>query len=66
MYSNYASFIKRAEIRIFEQQQSLEAAPLRSSQLRAGLAEMASDTRNSRWPSRDLKYLIRATDSNAI
>src|SRR5260370_33999080 len=28
MYSNYASFIKRAEIRIFEQQQSLQAVPL--------------------------------------
>ena len=29
MYSSYASFIKRAEIRIFEQQQSLQAEPLK-------------------------------------
>src|SRR5262250_2084989 len=28
MYSNYASFIERAEIRIFEQEQSLQAKPL--------------------------------------
>src|SRR5262249_16625592 len=28
MYNNYASFIERAEIRIFEQQQSLQDAPL--------------------------------------
>jgi len=29
MYSSYASFIKRAEIRIFEQKQSLQAVPLK-------------------------------------
>src|SRR5438093_3528068 len=28
MYNNYASFIERAEIRIFEQQQSLQDVPL--------------------------------------
>jgi flagellar motor protein MotB len=28
MYTNYSSFIERAEIRIFEQEQSLQAAPL--------------------------------------
>src|SRR6185503_17009881 len=27
MYTNYSSFLERAEIRIFEQQQSLQAAP---------------------------------------
>ncbi|HVI06324.1 MAG TPA: OmpA family protein, partial [Sphingomicrobium sp.] len=40
MYSSYASFIKRAEIRIFEQQESLEAAPLKIIPVDdAGLAE---------------------------
>src|SRR5260370_38957755 len=40
MYSSYASFIKRAEIRIFEQQQSLQAAPLKIIAVDdAGLAE---------------------------
>jgi hypothetical protein len=40
MYSNYASFIARAEIRIFEPQQSLQAAPLESIAVdEKGLAE---------------------------
>src|SRR2546423_1006742 len=39
MYNNYSSFIQRAEIRIFEQQQSLEAVPLVIIAVRgAGLA----------------------------
>src|SRR6266850_2074796 len=40
MYSNYASFIKHAEIRIFEQQESLQAVPLKIIAVdEAGLAE---------------------------
>jgi len=51
MYSNYASFIKRAEIRIFEQQQSLEAAPLKIITVDdAGLAEWHPTQEISRWP----------------
>ncbi len=65
MYSNYASFIKRAEIRIFEQQQSLEAAPLKIITVDdAGLAEWHPTQEILAGPSRDLKYLLRAYDSN--
>src|SRR5499433_1732865 len=65
MYSNYASFIKRAEIRIFEQQQSLEAAPLRIIAVDGeGLAEWHPTPEILAGPARDLKYLLRAYDSN--
>jgi len=63
MYSNYASFIKRAEIRIFDQQQSLEAAPLQIIAVDdAGFAEWHPTTEILSGPSRDLKYLLRAYD----
>jgi flagellar motor protein MotB len=65
MYSNYASFIKRAEIRIFEQQQSLETAPLKIIAADdAGLAEWHPTPEILAGPARDLKYLLRAYDSN--
>jgi flagellar motor protein MotB len=63
MYSNYASFIKRAEIRIFDQQQSLQAAPLQIIAVDdAGFAEWLPTTGILAGPSRDLKYLLRAYD----
>ena len=63
MYSNYASFIKRAEIRIFDQQQSLQAVPLQIIAVDdAGLAEWHPTTGILAGPSRDLKYLLRAYD----
>jgi flagellar motor protein MotB len=62
MYSNYASFIKRAEIRIFEQQQSLQAAPLKIIAVDdAGLAEWHPTP--GILAARELKYLLRAYDS---
>jgi flagellar motor protein MotB len=64
MYSNYASFLKRAEIRIFEQQQSLEAAPLKIIPVDdAGLAEWHPTAEILAGPARELKYLLRAYDS---
>src|SRR5262249_50102063 len=63
MYTNYASFIKRAEIRIFDQQQSLQAAPLQIIAVDDdGFAEWHPTTRILAGPSRDLKYLLRAYD----
>lgn len=63
MYSNYLSFIKRAEIRIFDQQQSLQAAPLKIIAVDdAGFAEWHPRTEILAGPSRDLKYLLRAYD----
>jgi flagellar motor protein MotB len=64
MYSSYAGFIKRAEIRIFEQQQSLQAAPLKIIAVdAAGLAEWHPTAEILSGPSRELKYLLRAYDS---
>jgi flagellar motor protein MotB len=64
MYSNYASFIKHAEIRIFEQQQSLEAAPLKIIAVDdAGLAEWNPKAEMLEGQARELKYLLRAYDS---
>jgi flagellar motor protein MotB len=64
MYSSYASFIKRAEIRIFEQQQSLQAVPLKVIAVDdAGLAEWHPTAEMLAGPARELKYLLRAYDS---
>jgi len=65
MYSNYASFIKRAEIRIFKQQESLQAVPLKIIAVDdAGLAEWHPTGEMLTGPARELKYLLRAYDSN--
>jgi flagellar motor protein MotB len=64
MYNNYASFIKRAEIRIFDQQQSLQAAPLKTIAVDdAGLAEWQPTAEVLAGPARELKYVLRAYDS---
>jgi flagellar motor protein MotB len=64
MYSNYASFIKRAEIRIFDQQQSLQAVPLKIISVDdAGLAQWQPEKEILPGPARELKYLLRAYDS---
>jgi flagellar motor protein MotB len=64
MYSSYGSFIKRAEIRIFEQQQSLQAVPLKIIAVDdAGLAEWHPTAEILAGPARELKYLLRAYDS---
>ena len=64
MYNNYASFIERAEIRIFEQQQSLQDVPLEIIAVDdAGLAEWQPAAKTLAGPERELKYLLRAYDS---
>src|SRR5260370_2427418 len=64
MYSSYTSFIKRAEIRIFEQQQSLQPEPLKIIAVDdAGLAEWHPTAEILSGPARELKYLLRAYDS---
>ena len=64
MYSNYGSFIKRAEIRILEQQESLQAVPLEISAVDdAGLAEWHPTAEILAGPARELKYVLRAYDS---
>src|SRR5215469_2800334 len=64
MYNNYASFIKRAEIRIFDQRQSLQAVPLKIIAVDdAGLAEWQPTAEMLGGPARELKYVLRAYDS---
>src|SRR6266567_3633563 len=64
MYNNYASFIKRAEIRIYDQQQSLQAVPLKTIAVDdAGLAEWQPTSEILAGPARELKYVLRAYDS---
>ena len=61
MYANYAHFIERAEVRIFELEQSLEAEPV-------GVVVFGPDG-SGEWlpepglfatPARELKYVLRA------
>ena len=64
MYNNYSSFIARAEIRIFEKQQSLQAVPLEIIAVGdAGLAEWQPAAKTLAGPARELRYLLRAYDS---
>ena len=64
MYNNYAAFIHRAEIRIFDQSQSLEAVPLKIIAVNdAGLAEWQPGEETLAGPTRELKYVLRAYDS---
>src|SRR5262249_522311 len=61
MYNHYASFIERAEIRIFEQQQSLQDVPLEIIPVdEAGLAVWLPAAKILTAPARELKYLLRA------
>ncbi|HVH88600.1 MAG TPA: OmpA family protein [Terriglobales bacterium] len=64
MYNNYSAFIKRAEIRIFDQEQSLQTAPLEIIAVDdTGFAEWQPATRTLASGARELKYLLRAYDS---
>lgn len=63
MYSNYTSFLKRAEIRIFDQQ-SMQAEPLAIIPVDdAGLAAWQPEAQILEGPARQLQYLLRAYDS---
>jgi flagellar motor protein MotB len=64
MYSNYAAFIDGAEIRIFEQQQSLQTEPLEIIAIDdKGLVEWQAAARTLAGGTRELKYLLRVYDS---
>jgi flagellar motor protein MotB len=64
MYNNYSSFIERAEIRIFAQQQSLQDVPLEIIPVdETGLAVWHQAERLLTGQERELKYLLRAYDS---
>ena len=61
MYNNYAHFIGRSEIRIFDAEQSLRAAPLDVVEIDSdGLAAWQPEEERFRAPLRELKYVLRA------
>ena len=63
MYSNYASFIDRAEVRIFEIDESVRSAPLHVIDIDPeGLGEWQPEIRSFQGPVKELKYVLRAYD----
>jgi flagellar motor protein MotB len=64
MYTNYMSFIERAEVRVFGAQQSTQAEPLEVIPVDAeGLAEWRTAADRLEDSARELKYLLRAYDA---
>jgi flagellar motor protein MotB len=64
MYDNYSSFIDRAEVRIFDPEQSLQGVPLESIAIDdAGLAEWQPAVAPLAGPVRELRYVLRAYDA---
>ena len=63
-YSNYASFIERAEVRVFRQGQSTQAAPLAVLDVNQdGLAEWQPEDLDFPAPALELSYVLRAYDA---
>jgi len=64
MYSNYSSFIERAEVRIFPEQGSLQAEPIAVMALdEAGFAEWLPAVDSFAGSTRELRYVLRAYDA---
>jgi flagellar motor protein MotB len=63
LYSNYRSFIARAEVRIFDKGQSVRDVPLAIVALNAdGLAQWQPEFESLSAPTRELEYLVRVYD----
>ena len=61
MYTNYSSFIERAEIRVFEPGQSLESEPLDVIDIDLeGVAEWVAPAEDFKTPLDRLAYVLRA------
>ena len=64
LYSNYPAFIDRAEVRIFDEKQSLRDEPLAVVPVnREGYAEWQAQFEEYQAPGRVLKYLLRVYDA---
>ncbi|HEX5648696.1 MAG TPA: hypothetical protein VFX69_03485, partial [Steroidobacteraceae bacterium] len=64
MYSNYAAFIERAEVRVFARGQSLRSEPLVVAAVdAAGLAEWQPTVEQFAVPSHELQFVLRAYDA---
>ncbi len=61
VYTNYAHFIERSEVRIFERDESVQAEPLGVVEVdRDGFAEWEPPAEWFAAPVRELKYVVRA------
>ena len=65
LYTNYHSFVKRAEVRIFDEARSVNDTPLAVIPMNGeGMAEWRADFPSFSAPVRELKYLVRVYDGN--
>ena len=63
MYANYSAFIDRSEVRIFQADQSTQAAPMKVLPVdAAGFAEWEPTAEQTTAPMRELQYVLRAYD----
>ncbi len=67
LYANYRSFIERAEVRIFEEKQSVRDTPLAVVAMDAdGMAQWQPEFDSFFAPARKLKFLARVYDKQGI
>lgn len=65
LYTNYHSFVKRAEVRIFDEPRSVADMPLAVIPMNGeGMAEWRADFPSFSAPVRELKYLVRVYDAS--
>ncbi|MEJ2252782.1 MAG: OmpA family protein [Nitrospirota bacterium] len=67
LYTNYRSFIKRAEVRVFDEKQSVRDTPIAVIEMDAdGMAEWQPEFESFSAPTRKLKYLVRVYDRKGL
>jgi flagellar motor protein MotB len=67
LYTNYRSFIERAEVRIFEEAQSVHDTPIAAIEMDTdGMAQWQPDFESFSAPVRKLKYLVRVYDKKGL
>ncbi|NIQ91881.1 MAG: OmpA family protein, partial [Deltaproteobacteria bacterium] len=67
LYTNYRSFIERAEIRIFEEEQSVRDTPIAIIAMDAdGMAQWQPEFESFSAPVHKLQYLVRVYDKKGL
>ncbi len=67
LYTNYQSFIERAEVRIFEEEQSVRDTPLAVIAVDPdGMAQWQAEFASFSAPRRKLQYLVRVYDKHGL
>jgi flagellar motor protein MotB len=67
LYTNYRSFLERAEVRVFEEAQSVRGTPLAVIEMDPdGMAQWQPDFGTFSAPVRKLKYLVRVYDRKGL